>query len=125
MPAHRSLTTFVIEPNGKLNFPYGHLPSNYKVVQLATIELALWELANLKPNLVFLSASFPSSKLVKFLEAFKNFCRFELIPLVIIVDLSHRLNFIPGISWGGKIAVLDSFASKRELLSTISRVLKS
>ena len=123
MPSNQDLITIIIEPNSKLPSPYCHLPKNYNVVRFKTIKLALWELVELKPHLVFLSASFSSSTLVRFLEAFKGFTPSQLIPVIMIVDLSHRLNFIPGTSWGGKMAVLDSQASKKELYSALDRVL--
>ncbi len=115
----------IIEPNKKLILPYKYLPRSSKITRVSTIEQALRELAEINPKIVFLSASFSASKSLKFLEAFKNSSRNNLIPIIIVVDLSHRVNFVPGISWGGKIAVIDSFASKRELNSTLDRVLKN
>lgn len=123
--ARKDLITFIIEPNKRLIKPYSYLPDSYNVIRLQTIELALWELGGTKPDLVFLSASFSALKTVKFLEAFKNFCQSELMPLIMVIDFSHRLNFVPGTSWGNKIAVLDSLASPKELFSTLSRVLRS
>ncbi len=124
MLAQAVLAVLIIEPNRQLVMPYGHLPNSYIVNRFPTVELALVELTNTDPDIVFLSASFSPSKSVRFLEALKNFSKTKLIPLLIVVDLSHRLNFVPGTSWGGKIAVLDSFASKRELYSTLDRVLQ-
>ena len=117
------LSILIIEPNKKLTLPYSYLPHSYKVTYITSIELGLAKLNRVNPNLVFLSASFSASKSLKFLESLKNSFKLKLIPLIIIVDLSHRLNFVPGTSWGGKIAVLDSFACKKELLSTLNRVL--
>ena len=125
MPAQPGLSILIIEPNKKLVMPYGHLLHSFVIFRVPTIELALQKLSPSHPGLVFLSASFSASKSIKFLEAFKNFSQPSLIPLIIIVDLSHRLNFVPGTSWAGKIAVLDSFVSKKELLSTLHRVLQS
>lgn len=125
MAARTSLTILIVEPNKKLVLPYDHLPDSYKVTRTASIELALSKLSDVNPDLVFLSATFSISKSVKFLEALKNFSQFNLTPLIIVVDFSHPLNFVPGTSWGGKIAVLDSLVSQKELLSTMSRVLKS
>lgn len=125
MSARTNLAVLIVEPNKKLVLPYGYLSGSYRLTRTDSIELALSKLSDVNPDLVFLSATFSISKSVKFLEALKNFSQFNLIPLIIVIDFSHPLNFVPGTSWGGKIAVLDSFVSQKELLSTMSRVLKS
>lgn len=117
-------TVLIVEPNKKLVTPFSYLPDSYKIARLLTVEQALQKLVEVNPSMVFLSASFSTSKSLKLLEALKNFFKDNLVALIILVDLSHRVNFVPGTSWGGKIAVIDSFASKRELRSTLDRVLK-
>jgi len=125
MSARTNLAILIVEPNKKLALPYEYLAGSYKLTRTDSIELALSKLSDVNPDLVFLSATFSISKSIKFLEALKNFSQFNLIPLIIVVDFSHPLSFVPGTSWGGKIAVLDSFVSQKELFSTMSRVLKS
>ena len=118
-------TVSIIEPNKKLIIPYNHLPRSYDIFRVSTIDQALLKLAKVNPGIVFLSASFSALKSVSFLESLKNFSEDSLIPVIIVVDLSNRINFVPGTTWGGKIAVIDSCASKRELTSTLDRVLKA
>ena len=122
MPAQPVL---IVEPNRKLILLYKYLSHSRKITRVSTVEQALRKLAETNPSIVFLSASFSASKSVRFLGSLKNFSSASLIPIIIVVDLSHRVNFVPGTSWGGKIAVIDSFASKRELASTLDRVLKN
>lgn len=121
-PAH---TVLIVEPNHSLVEPYCHLPRSYQTFRAASIEQALAKLIDHSPDLVFLSASFAPSKSLLFLEALKNGCLCSLIPLIMVVDLSHRISFLPGTSWGGKFAIIDSSVSQEELYSTLKRVLKA
>jgi len=123
--AQPKLKILIVEPNKNLIVPYSYLPGSFKFVRVYSTQLGLRELTKITPDMVFLSGSFSASKTVRFLEALKNSSRSDLIPLIIVVDLSHRLNFVPGTSWGGKIAIIDSFISKKEFRSTISRVLRT
>ena len=117
-------TISIVEPNKKLITPYNYLTSLYSISRVSTIDQALLKLTKINPGIIFLSASFSASKSVRFLESLNNFSEGSLIPVVIVVDLSNRINFVPGTTWGGKIAVIDSCASKRELTSTLDRILK-
>lgn len=119
-----ALNILIVEPNNHLQAPYTLLLSPHSIIRVSSVELALSKLNTYQPSLVFLSASFSAPKSLKFIAALKNLCHKSLIPLIITIDLSNRLNFVPGISWGGKIAIIDSKISKKEFDSTLNRVLK-
>jgi len=117
-------TVSIIEPNCKLNLPYDYIPDSYNIVRAPSIEYAVRKLTENNPSIVFMSASFSVAKSIRLLEALKIFSCNSLIPIIIVVDLSNRINFVPGTTWGGKIAVIDSHISQKELYSTMGRVFK-
>lgn len=113
----------ILEPNQNLVFPYAFLPPVANLSRLSGFENGLKEIALSQFDLVFLSASFSPAQSLRFLENLKLSSGALLIPLVIIVDLNHRLNTLLGTSWGGRIAVLDSQVSKPEFFLALDRVL--
>lgn len=123
--AQLKFKVLIIEPNKNLTKPYSYLSKGWFVTRLTTNNLTSNSLKKINPDMVFLSASLPPLKSLKFLETLKDFDDSKLTPLIIVVDLSHRLNFVPGTSWGGRIGVLDSFSSKKEFFATITRILSS
>lgn len=121
----RNRIAFVIEPNEGLQEPYCFLPEKYFIIRIPTLKLAFWELGGTRPDLVFLSVSFKLVEQVRFLESLKNLARPNFVPLILVIDWSHRLNYLPGLSWGGRIAAVDCHASGKELLALLQRVEKA
>lgn len=114
----------IIEPNNRMGQPYSFLPPYYTITRLSTIENASKAFDYSSPHVAFLSASFSPSKTLRFLEMLKNASTSRLIPLVIVVDLGNRINFVPGTSWGRRIAVVDCFIPKSLFLATLKRVVQ-
>ena len=112
----------IIEPNESLHKPYSFMKDAYESDRCASIESGLSLLAKRSPDIVFLSSSYSISKMLKILEAIKHKSHLTLIPLVIVVDLSNRINNIPGTSWGNKIGIVTSISSVKEYNSTLNRV---
>jgi hypothetical protein len=117
-----STLILVVEPNELLQTPYKYLDDLGTVSRVPTIGAALKEVIWNVPTIVFLSASIEPKKSLLFLDTLKDASRFSLIPLVVVVDISREISNVLGTSWGGKIAVIDCYISKRDLISTISRI---
>ncbi|KXK10705.1 MAG: hypothetical protein UZ22_OP11002000636, partial [Microgenomates bacterium OLB23] len=47
----------------------------------------------------------------------------RLIPIVFAIDLSNKISHVPGTTWGGHIEIIHSLNSKKQLNSTVSRIL--
>lgn len=122
MSSKNSDTILVIEPNELLEFPYLYLDQLGTVQRIPTIGQALKELVWNVPSMVFISASIDPKKVLILLDTLKDASRYTLIPVIIVVDLGKELSSVLGTSWGGKIAVVDSHVSKKDLISTISRI---
>lgn len=117
-------SVLIVEPNKKLNVPYRYLSTQlFNTKSTPTIQLALSALSDSKPKLVFLSTSFSPQLQLQFLEALKNASTTELIPLILVIDLSRQLSTIPGTSWGGKVGLLHNHISKSELSAVLRRIM--
>lgn len=113
----------IIEPNDALNIPYSYFLSKFEYDRCTSIEKGLQYMAHKYPDILFLSASFSLSKSLKALESLKQKSNLTLIPLILVVDFSNRLNTIPGTTWGDKIGVITSLSSSQEVNSTLHRVM--
>lgn len=122
MTALPKFNIIVIEPNTKLLFPY-HFLYTQDIIRFSSIKPAMDAYLKNVPNLIFCSASFSPEQHLQFLEFLKNTTNHDFIPLILVVDLTNRINFIPGITWGNNIGVIDTRISKYELDLTIKRVL--
>jgi PleD family two-component response regulator len=121
MPATSS-TVLIIEPNARLVTPYSELPSAYSILRVSATEQALDILATITPSLVFLSTSYSMTKILEILEQLKSLSTKKIIPVVFVVDWSHKLSTLPGTTWGNQIGLLHSLSSKQELLATLKRI---
>ncbi len=118
-----SIDTFlVVEPNELLRTPYEHLSSIGTIKRVPSIGSAIKEVVWNIPSIVFLSASINPKRSLIFLDTLKDASRCSLIPIIVVVDLSKEISFVLGTTWGGKIAVVDCFISKRDLVNTIARI---
>jgi len=116
------MNVLIIEPNQKLQTPYSFLSKPYVVERFSSPELGLKHMAVHQPDLVLLSTSHSTTKILSFLESLKSASARKLIPLILVIDLSHKLSTIPGTTWGGKLGIVTSISSENELNSTIRRV---
>ncbi len=98
---------FVIEPDTKVIHPYDFFsqlyPNTIELIRYQSLNQAEIDLQPLSPSLVLLSSSFSPAKSVEFLEHFKNTFVDQLIPLILVVDLSkpipNLLGRIGAIKW--------------------------
>jgi len=118
------LTALIIEPNDKLIVPYTYLDDSYSIIRKSSAREGLTALFTNRVDIVFISASFPPNKTLSILETIKNKSKTKLIPVVVVVDFTNRLNFIPGTTWGGKIGVLDSFANEAQFVVVTDRIFR-
>lgn len=116
------LTAFVVEPNTLLVKPYLFIPKTYKVFRFSNIKTALRNMASKNPDLVIISASIDPNDALILLEAIKQMCNYDIISIIIVVDLGNPINFVPGVKWGGKIGIIDTNANLREFLCILSRL---
>jgi hypothetical protein len=115
----------IIEPNPSLATPYMHLPSKFEPVCVPTLEQGIVKLSYIRsPALIFISTSFSASKVVHFLETVKNYSTTRLIPLIFVVDLSHKISSLLGTTWGGKLGIAHTLTSAKELDSILERILE-
>jgi PleD family two-component response regulator len=115
----------IVDPHFSDIGVYSHIVKQWSFIQVSSIETALQQLYILKPDLVFISASFSINKNLLLLEAIKNLSSKQLVPIVFVLDLSHQISLVPGTTWGGKIGIIHTLSSKKELHSTLDRVLIS
>ncbi len=115
-------TILIVEPNELLKTPYGHLSNLGTVHRVPTVGAAIREIVWNVPAIVFLSASIDPKKSLVLLDTLKDASRYSLIPLIIVVDLTKEISTVLGTSWGGKIAVVDSYIPRKDLISIISRI---
>lgn len=120
-----SISTLVIEPNTRLTNPYNSLPFTYQVSRFPSLEQATKSFLTIQPQLILLSSSFPPAHIITFLEKVKNesLAIEELIPVIFVIDLENRLNFVPGTTWGKQFGLLHSLSSPTEIFATLERVL--
>lgn len=119
------MNILIVEPNTKISHPYSYLPTSDVVERVSSLEAGLRSMATNIPELVFVSASIATSKLMGLLDALKQASRSGLIPLIFVVDHSHKLSTIPGTTWGGKLGITTTIVSSEEFNSTIRRVCSS
>ena len=81
----------IVEPNRHLVTPYNKFPAYWSIQRSDTIETALKDLRVHNPELIFLSTSFSLTKSIRLLDAIKNFSYSKLIPIIFVVDFSHRI----------------------------------
>lgn len=113
----------IIEPKSQLLSPYSLFPPHWSIQRSSTIEIAFRDLQRCNPDLVFLSTSFSLTKIIRLLDTIKNLSSIKLIPIIFVVDFSHRISHFPGTTWGGKIGIIHTLSSKAEINSTLARVL--
>ncbi len=114
----------IIEPDNKLLKPYDHFKSS-NLCRIASIEQGIKYLSDSTPDIVFISTSFSIHKTLHFLDTLKNASMSGLIPLVFVINLSEKISYVPGTTWAGKIGIIHSLSSAKEINSTIQRVLPS
>ena len=117
------ITTLIIEPNHRLIAPYLHLPQNYLITRVDSIQHGFECLLDHKFNLICLSCSFSPMELTDFLIELKELSHPQLIPLILIIDLNKRLNFVPGTGWAGKLSILHSLSSRIETDASLKRLM--
>lgn len=117
-------TILVIDPHQQLSKPYQSLPTDSTIVHVTSTPLATQYLRDRIPSLVIISASFSPSQMLDLLELVKTAVAHQrfLVPLIIMVDLHDRINFVPGTHWGQKIGILCSLSSQDEVQAVINRV---
>ncbi len=112
----------VVEPNPLLVRPYEFLAPNYSEHRVISLTEADAFLAAIVPDLILLSASFSPLESVEFLRNVQSHSSKKIIPLIIVIDLHNRVNFVPGIFWDDMLAVLDSSVTEDVFVLTMSRI---
>jgi hypothetical protein len=117
-------TILAIDPHRQLCKPYQWLMSNSTIVHVTSTPQATQYLRDRIPSLVIISASFSPSQMLDLLETIKAAVAHQrfLVPLIIMIDLHDRINFVPGTHWGQKIGVLCSLSSENEAQAVLKRV---
>jgi hypothetical protein len=117
-------TILIIDPHEQLSKPYQWLPSAATLIHSTSTPQATQYLRDRIPSLVIISASFSPSQMLELLETVKRCVSHQrfLVPLIVMVDLHDRINFIPGTHWGQKMGVLCSLSSKEEVNAVLNRI---
>ena len=125
MPVNSSSTAIlIVEPNVGLQRPYIFLDAkSFVATRVNDVFSASLELQKQSFNLIFLSCSFSNKKILNFLETVKQASKSQIIPLLLVVDLSQPYSIVPGLTWDQKIALLSSQTSKTELEAIVHRLL--
>jgi hypothetical protein len=114
-----------VEPNQQVQQPYQYLGQRLRLQRTPSLFEALSLLDEKKFHLFMVSASFSPDKTLKLLTACKNKFVEQVIPLMIIVDLSQPLSTIPGTHWGGRLGLLHTGASRRQTLTVLDSLLSA
>ncbi|KUK79350.1 MAG: hypothetical protein XD95_0453 [Microgenomates bacterium 39_7] len=117
------INALIVEPNADLKYPYQFLSKKYQLTRVKTVKEAIKTLSSYSFELFIISASFSPEKQVLLLDAFKNCFKDQVIPLVIIVDLSVPLSAIVGTKWSDKVCILSATASRKLTLLTVESLL--
>lgn len=98
----------VLEPNQNLTIPYQFLTSTYQLTRLHDPLTLANELSRKQYQLVMLSCSFSSRKLLQLLETINQAHRDTLLPIVLVIDLHQPYSLVPGLNWANKVGLLSS-----------------
>ncbi len=116
MSVAKSLNSvLIVEPNQNLVRPYSFLPPDSVVTRLTNTVAASEFLRQSSVDLVLLSCSFSSKKLLHFLEDLKLASSERIVPLILVVDLTKPYSIVPGLTWDKKLGLLSSNSTVREL----------
>lgn len=123
MISSKTTSILIVDPQQTLAKPYDFLPAA-TVTHVTSIPQAAQYLHDQTPDLVVASASFSPNQMIQLMEALKEAAshRSFLIPLVLMVDLENRINFVPGTHWGQKFGILCSISSQDEVNAVLKRV---
>jgi DNA-binding response OmpR family regulator len=119
----RKPSILIVEPNLTLVRPYAFLPTKAQVTRLSNSVAAAALLQEQSFDLVFLSCSFSSKKLLHFLDELKETSKAVITPLVLMVDLSKPFSIVPGLTWDKRLRLLSSSATARELELALTHLL--
>lgn len=115
----------IVEPNASVQSPYTFMQSGFTLERHISIQSGLHSIAQNNPALVSISASFSPQQYLPLLTAVKNKSQQHLIPLIFVIDLSHKISSIPGTTWGNKLGILTNLSNINEYNSTLDRVIQS
>ncbi len=119
-----SKSILIVEPNSDLEKPYSFLDQKtFKVTRASNSLTASYELQKQNFDLVFLSCSFSNKKILNFLESLKLAGSNQIIPLILVVDLSQPYSIVPGLTWNNQLSLLNSISSDKELQIALSKLL--
>ncbi len=118
-----NLTALVIEPNAKLIHPYDYLAAKLQMTKVDSIKDAHKQLAKTNFDCFILSTSFSPEKQLSLLNSFKYNFKQNIIPLLLVVDLTQPISTVSGTQWGDKVAILTHNASKKLTLITLDSLL--
>lgn len=119
----QKLPALIIEPNSKLNHPYDYLSEKLILTKVQSVKQANLELIQQQFSCFILSTSFSPEKQLSLLNAFKFNFKEQIIPLLLVVDLTQPLSTIPGTLWGGRIAIITHTASKKLTLTSLESIM--
>jgi response regulator RpfG family c-di-GMP phosphodiesterase len=122
MPAAPLL--LIIEPNTRLTTPYNELPSAYSIMRVSATQQAAELLKTMTPDVVLLSTSYSMTKILEVLDQIKLLSTSGIIPVVFVVDWSHKMSCLPGTTWAGKVGILHTLSNPAEVEATLTRVRK-
>ncbi|GEM_PF-1879808 len=118
-------SALVVEPNSKLVHPYDYLSEKLILTKVQSVKHANLELTRQQFSCFILSTSFSPEKQLSLLDAFKFNFKEQIIPLLLVVDLTKPLSAVPGTLWGGRVAVLAHTASKKLTLTSLDSIMSA
>jgi len=121
----QKIQALVVEPQQHLAQPYSFLQKRCQLQHYSAVKPALQALSNQQFDLFILSASFQPAQTVKLLEAFKNQFKDQVVPLIIVIDLSQALSAVPGTQWAGKLDILHSQSSEQQTLRCLDKLMSA
>ncbi len=117
------IKALLIESESTLTRPYIYLPTAYHLTVASSTQKAVECLKQTLPDIVFLSSSFSVEEMLQLLWLLKDTSTHKLIPLIFVVHWSSAAIHLPGTQWGGKIGIVHTLSSSKEMHSTLERVL--
>jgi len=114
-----------IEPNSQLTSPYKFLQDKYQLTFARNVKQAITALSQDSFALFMLSASLNPDKQVLLLDAFKQQFKNQVIPLIVVVDLTRPISTVVGTQWSGKVEILHPLTAKELTLLTVESLMSA
>lgn len=112
----------IIETTGCLAIPLTYFPTAYKIYSAISLHEVKSTLEQHEIDLVVFNVSCPEETMFEILQTVYHYCSEDIIPILLVIDLSTPVTSIPGTTWGDKLGILHTLSSRGEFIATMQRL---